>query len=156
VCCCVCVCFCRSASAETLNLPGGTNATRGYTWTRPRAMYASEPVTLSEFSESEPLSIPAGASADYNDGMFTYLNTVPTLDNGMVLVGELSKQVPVSRQRIATISAAAGSKTIELGVLGAPGETVEMSYLEKVRTTPIKVALCTTYRILVVALLSHE
>lgn len=49
----------------------------------------------------------------------------------MTLIGELAKMVPVSKMRIASINAPTGSKTIELSLIGAPGEVVSMSYIVK-------------------------
>jgi hypothetical protein len=59
------------------------------------------------------------------------LLTAPTLPSGLTLLGETSKVVPVSKMRIVSIRAAAGSGVVELGLVGKVGEEVEMSYLKK-------------------------
>ena len=48
----------------------------------------------------------------------------PVLPNGWVVTGEVGKLMPVSRQRIAALSTRADG--VDLHVLGAPGEVVEM------------------------------
>lgn len=86
-----------SASAEILNLPGGTAATTGVSWIRPphggsgggtpttTAVGGWVAPTLSEFSAASPLQIPAQPGEVY--GRFNLLLTAPTLPNGMTLLG---------------------------------------------------------------------
>ena len=75
-----------AASAESLNLPGGTAATKGVSWIRPpHGSSGSAPApTLSEFSGTSPLHIPAQPGETY--GKFNLLLTAPTLPNGMTLL----------------------------------------------------------------------
>lgn len=118
-----------SADAEMLNLPGGTAATAGVAWIRaPHGSSAALP-QLSAFSKGSPLHIPAQPGNEY--GQFNLLLTAPSLPNGFTLLGETSKVVGVSKMRIASIRAEAGSTTVQLGLLGKPGEEVEMSYTKK-------------------------
>ena len=69
--------------------------------------------------------------------VFTYYNTAPKLSNGMVLLGETGKMVPVSSVRFADVDASA-SDSISVSLLGAAGENVAVAYLAKGSKTPAK------------------
>lgn len=56
----------------------------------------------------------------------------PVLSNNWVLLGETTKIVAVSAQRIASIStnSGVGAAQVELELIGLAGESVEMGFLE--------------------------
>ena len=121
-----------SADATTLNLPGGNEASAGYSWARSPLLDPSLD-SIEEFSEAAPLQLapqPHGGKDAYSDDVFTYYSTAPKLSNGMVLLGETGKMVPVSSIRFADVDASA-SDSISVSLLGAAGENVAVAYLAK-------------------------
>ena len=89
--------------------------------------------SIEEFSEAAPLQLapqPHGGKDAYSDDVFTYYSTAPKLSNGMVLLGETGKMVPVSSIRFADVDASA-SDSISVSLLGVAGENVVVAYLAK-------------------------
>ena len=72
------------------------------------------------------LTVPAG-----DGGASTFWRTAPRLCNGSgwTVLGELSKFITVSRQRIGSIDSDCAAKTVRLSLLGAPGEQVELWFV---------------------------
>jgi len=82
------------------------------------------PIKLQHFSEQSPISLPPSSfSRD-----FTYWVVSPQFSNGLVLLGEIGKIVPISPQRITSISTSTKTDTI-LTISGAPQEEVVMYYV---------------------------
>ena len=114
----------------TLNLPGGSNASAGVTWLRPKHTSSGggggdgslsgaaerervygigdaqrlDPaaIQLSPFSAAAPLVVSATGTS-YGD--FALHCTAPTLSNGMYLLGELAKVVSMAAARFREVTA---------------------------------------------------
>lgn len=143
-----------TATAIILGLPGTTS---GISWARPKSQPEGvEPATLAieAFDEAHPLSIPATtpeSSAEsrgtvvgvvatpkpYGEQIWELLYTAPTLPNGMILLGEVNKMVPVSTMRFVSIDATASDST-KVNMVGAKGEVVEIAFLVHAGATPTK------------------
>ena len=83
-----------------------------------------------------PLAISGDPSA-----AFTLWHVTPRLCNGLVLLGETSKFIVVSPQRIAAVELDCGTTTggMVLALVGAPRERVEIAWA---RHTAVKTAVC--------------
>ena len=66
----------------------------------------------------------------YGEQIWELIYTAPTLANGMTLLGELEKMVPVSSVRFADVDDSA-KDSLSVSLLGAAGEEVEVGYLAK-------------------------
>jgi hypothetical protein len=140
-----------TATASILGLPGTTS---GVTWTRPK--YQPEGVdpaalVIEAFDEAHPLNIPATTPAEfdasvvrvratpkpYGEQIWELLYTAPALPNGMVLLGEVDKMVPVSTMRFVSIDATASDNT-KVMLVGVKGEVVEIAFLKHASGTPTK------------------
>eukprot|EP01047_Picozoa_sp_COSAG01_P010865 COSAG01_NODE_469_length_16584_cov_10.725265_11_plen_306_part_00 len=66
-----------------------------------------------------------------------YQVIVPVFGNGLALLGELGKLVPVSPGRISSV--AATRESVAVGLLGAPGEVVTMTFYALDGTAGLKV-----------------
>jgi len=75
------------------------------------------------FSESKPITIP---SCLYSD--FQLWHTAPVLSNGISLLGEMSKWVPISQQRIYSINISPNS--VSVSIRGAAGEIVKLAFAD--------------------------
>lgn len=146
-----------TAGASVLGLPGTTS---GVTWTRPKSQpngVDSTALVTEVFDASHPLEIPATmpghfhssivdtvSVADpkpYGEEIWELLYTAPTLPNGMILLGEVNKMVPVSTVRFVNIDANASDST-KVDVVGAPTEVVKAAFLIKAGSVA-KTASCT-------------
>jgi hypothetical protein len=140
-----------TATASILGLPGTTS---GVSWTRPKFQPEGvEPAALAveAFDEAHPLSIPAttkpeprgsvvGVAATprpYGEQIWELLYTAPALPNGMILLGEVNKMVPVSTMRFVSIDATASDST-KVNMVGVKGEVVEIAFLVHAGGTPAK------------------
>ena len=63
----------------------------------------------------------------------------PVLPNGWIFTGEVGKLIPISRQRVLSISAAANSR-LTVSVKGAVGERLEFGAAPWLGATPTYVA----------------
>jgi hypothetical protein len=140
-----------TATAGILGLPGTTS---GVSWTRPKTQPEGvEPAALAveAFDEAHPLSIPATTPAEargsvvgvaatpqpYGEQIWELLYTAPALANGMIMLGEVNKMVPVSTMRFVSIDATASDST-KVNMVGAKGEVVEIAFLVHAGGTPTK------------------
>lgn len=130
-----------TASASILGLPGKTS---GITWTRPKSQSEgvdASTLTTEAFDDSHPLKIPTttpnfdssvadGATTPkpYGEQIWELLYTAPTLPNGMILLGEVGKMVPISTMRFVSIDATVTDRT-KLTMVGAPSEVVEIGFM---------------------------
>ena len=71
------------------------------------------------FDDSHPLAVPSCGRSDF--GLF---HIAPVFSNGWVLLGEMNKLVPVSEQRIRSVSETETSLSVSMK--GVPGEEVIM------------------------------
>lgn len=103
------------------NIPASELEVAGNYWA-----YDSSPAgnfSLEPFSSSSALALPACGLLD-----FQLWHLAPVLASGWTLLGELGKWVPVSPQRFVQIEETESSLVLTLR--GAPGEVVEISFLE--------------------------
>lgn len=77
-------------------------------------------LVVQPFDAAHPISLAACAEAD-----FQVWHTAPVFANGWALLGELSKWVPVSPQRVAAVEASDSQLIVQL--VGAPAEAVALS-----------------------------
>ena len=77
-------------------------------------------IVLHEFSSAKPLKVKSQTA-------YTLWHAAPQLCNGMVLLGETSKFVPISSQRIAQVTIDCGAG-VQLRLLGKAGETVTIAF----------------------------
>ena len=73
------------------------------------------------FSDTHPLRFRAGI--DY--GAATFFIIAPTLSNGWTILGESSKFIPISRQRMTSVIL--GRSTVMIRLVGAANEVVRLS-----------------------------
>lgn len=66
-------------------------------------------------------------SEQYGDDMFALMYVSPVLENGCVVLGEVSKAIPISPQRVTDIRAI-GADGAEVEVVGARGEVVSLAF----------------------------
>ena len=90
----------------------------------------SDDVKVIQFSNDHPLKI-AAASAAHNDSLvsFTFYLISQRLASGHVLLGELAKLVPLSRQRVYSVDSH-GSSTLDIGLRGVINEKVVFSLIQ--------------------------
>jgi len=79
---------------------------------------------LKEFDEEHPILIPACGQSDFHIFL-----TAPVLANGWVILGELSKWVPTSPERIQNI--AVTDEGLSMALHGGSGEEVEMVFVDR-------------------------
>ena len=122
---------------------GGAQAADGVSWVRSKTNFVgglSETIgAITAFGNAHPLQLNATGP---NYGDFAVVYTAPILPNSFVVLGEVTKIVPVSKQRVADLSAPEGSKQVQMQLIGASGETVEMTYLQPGKSEPRR-ASCT-------------
>jgi len=92
---------------------------------------------VSDFDASHPIKIPAaqmvqGPGTAAGPVAFDYYVVAPVLESGWVLLGELSKFITVSKQRITDVTSNASE--LVLTIIGTPGETVTLSLINTAAT----------------------
>lgn len=102
--------------------------TAGVSYKRPKnqAHTIASSVTTEPFGTDNPLVVPT-TGIEYNDESWDLIYTAPTFPNGMTVLGEVDKMVPVSQQRISNISFTQSGVAITLR--GTAGENVTFHYL---------------------------
>lgn len=85
-----------------------------------------------EHGGADAASLHFKAGHDY--GAATYHVVAPVLPNGWAVLGETLKFIPMSSQRVRSMDV--NTHSVELNVVGAPGESVTFSALEPGMTVP--------------------
>ena len=73
---------------------------------------------------------PTRSCGNYDNTIFALWYSAPLLSNGMAVLGEIAKAIPVSSQRFASIAETTtegGSKGLTIGLIGSEGEVVTIA-----------------------------
>ena len=98
------------ADATDLGFGRGT-VSAGVAWTRPKDQahtFVKSMTVTTKFGPGEPLAMPT-TGMEYNAASWALVYTSPVLSNSFVVLGEVDKMVPISKQRIASMAVSSTS-----------------------------------------------
>lgn len=117
-----------------IGLVGGTTEWVTYQYDFAGDLGSEANTALSTFDDQHPITI-ANTSGSSNPYAIQYHIVAPVLSNGVVLIGELHKFVPIATQRIIQLefpkAADVSSNHVVLQLSGAEGEKVSITFAEK-------------------------
>lgn len=89
------------------------------------------------------VTFPKNTEEDWGRYTLWHLAEVACDGDGWALLGELEKIVPVSPQRVAAIDTTCGAEFgMEVSLVGAPGEAVELTFLSPDKVlTPVSATI---------------
>ena len=120
--------------AQSAGASAGTAAAAYVAYTVNTSSMSLGSLVVQAFDAAHPIALAACAEAD-----FQVWHTAPVFANGWALLGELSKWVPVSPQRVASVEASDSQLVVQL--VGAPAEAVALSGYNGASTSTLQCVL---------------